>query len=66
MTKMPSPTYGERIEAARKAAGWTRDELGRRVDRTPQAIFTWERQGRMPHAAVRRRLEELLGVKSPL
>ena len=58
--------YGERIEAARKAKSWSRVELGRRVDRTPQAIFTWERQGRMPHAAVRRKLEELLGVKPPV
>ncbi len=62
---MTNSTYGERIEAARKEKGWSRVELGRRVDRTPQAIHMWERQGRMPHVAVRRKLEELLGVKPP-
>ena len=62
---MSEESYGERIEAARKARGWSRKELGRRVDRTSMTVFSWERQGRIPYTAVRRKLEELLGVEPP-
>ena len=57
--------YGEAIEKARKAKGWSRAELGRRVDRSEVSVYLWERRGVMPHPSVRRRLEELLGVKPP-
>ena len=58
-------TYGEQIRAARTAKGWSQNELARRLDVSPQAVYGWERNGRIPRRIVRIAIHRLLGVEWP-
>lgn len=53
---------GERISAARKAAGITQEELAAKLTITPQAISKWERGTGLPDISVLPELAEALGI----
>ena len=53
---------GERISAARKAAGITQEELAAKLTITPQAISKWERGTGLPDISVLPDLAEALGI----
>jgi len=58
----PAPTLGQRIEAARKAAGLTRRALALLVDTSEMYLYQLERDKRGPSLAILRRIAQALGV----
>lgn len=57
---------GEVIETARRAKGWTQDELAERAGVTQAALSRYEHDLRMPEPDVVERLSSALGVTSAL
>lgn len=55
-------TTGQRIKAARKAAGLTQAELANKLDIPYQSIGQWERDLRNPKRETLRRIAAALGV----
>ena len=55
---------GEIVKGARKAKGWTRPELARKIDCTVQSIYYWEHGVKYP-VVYRKQLEKTLKVKLP-
>ena len=54
-------TLGEKIAAARKAAGLTQERLAEKLDVTYQAVSTWERNENVPDTKKLAALAEALG-----
>ena len=55
-------TTGERIKAARKRAGLTQKELGKKLGLAYQTLAQWETGTRKPKAETLQRLADALGV----
>lgn len=55
-------TTGERIKAARKAAGMTQKELGERLGLAFQSVAQWENDLRNPKIETLQRIADALGV----
>jgi putative transcription factor len=55
--------YGARIQKAREAKGWTRQELGGRIKEPENAVARMESGSLHPTDAVAQRLEKELGIK---
>ena len=56
-------TTGQRIQAARKAAGLTQKELGERIGVTFQGVAQWENNLRKPKFETLQRIADALNVK---
>lgn len=54
---------GERIRAAREAAGWSRRRLAHTLGVEAETVATWERGTSTPRAATVARAAALLGVR---
>lgn len=55
--------WGERLEAARRAAGLSQAALGRMLGTTQQQVSTWEHGAAEPKLASRLALADALGVE---
>lgn len=55
-------TLGQRIQAGRRARGWTQEALAKRLRITPQAVSKWETDQSIPDAALLLPLADALGV----
>ena len=55
-------TTGQRIQAARKSAGMTQKELGKRIGVSFQGIAQWENDLRKPKYETLQRIAEALGT----
>ena len=58
-------TWGEQLAAARRARGFTQEELAERLGVSRQAVAKWERDDAHPGPANARALRELLGEDFP-
>ena len=50
---------GERIETCRKALGWSRDTLARKLSVTPMSVWKWEHNKCTPHAHLAEAMRQL-------
>lgn len=57
-------TVGNRIKDRRKKMGWTQDDLGKRVNVSPQVVSNWERGYSIPDSFDVQSLSEALSVSS--
>ena len=58
-------TWGEQLAAARRARGFTQEELAERLGVSRQAVAKWERNAARPGPANARALRDLLGEDFP-
>lgn len=58
-------TWGEQLAAARRARGFTQEELAERLGVSRQAVAKWERDAARPGPANARALRDLLGEDFP-
>lgn len=59
-------TWGEQLAAARRARGFTQEELAERLGVSRQAVAKWERDAARPSPANARALRDLLGGDFPV
>ena len=58
-------TWGEQLAEARRARGFTQEELAERLGVSRQAVAKWERDAARPGPANARALRDLLGEDFP-
>ncbi|TXJ80685.1 XRE family transcriptional regulator [Streptomyces lavendulae] len=56
---------GRRLREARHAAGLTAEQLADAVDRSPWAVWRWERDAAQPSIGTADRLADAVGVALP-